>query len=294
LDFLHNLQWVLPLRNGFTVPLAFGLSWLGYATFLMLFMSVGYWVWSKERFFRLLVIVAANALVNAYAKDLFQDPRPAMELRLDDLVGASYGLPSGHAQMAVALWMWLAWEVRRAWFWWLCGTIALGVMTSRLLLGVHDVEDVLIGAAFGGASLFVMQWARTQRWVQDASLGAQLFAIVGITLAAVLSWPVPDAPDYLPMLCAWLATATVCLRWDNAHTRFAMPQGAVKTVVAAVLGVAVFMGAQALLKISAHALLPNAVLWSAFKGVFNGVLVALLVPWGLRQLRLTPQSPTRS
>jgi membrane-associated phospholipid phosphatase len=93
LEFLHNLQWVLPLRNGFTVPLAFGLSWLGY------------WVWSKERFFRLLVIVAANALVNAYAKDLFQDPRPALELRLDDLVGASYGLPSGHAQMAVALYV---------------------------------------------------------------------------------------------------------------------------------------------------------------------------------------------
>jgi membrane-associated phospholipid phosphatase len=291
LDFLHNLQWVLPLRNGFTVPLAFGFSWLGYATFLMLFMSVGYWVWSKERFFRLLVIVAANALVNAYAKDLFQDPRPALELRLDDLVGASYGLPSGHAQMAVAMWMWLAWEVRRAWFWWLCGTIALGVITSRLLLGVHDVEDVLIGAAFGGASLFVMQWARTQRWVQDASLSAQLMAIVGITLAAVLSWPVPEAPDYLPMLCIWLATATVCLRWDNAHTRFAMPQGAVKTVIAAVLGVAVFMGVQALLKISAHALLPNAVLWSAFKGLLNGVLVALLVPWGLRQLRLTPQAP---
>jgi membrane-associated phospholipid phosphatase len=291
LDFLHNLQWVLPLRNGFTVPLAFGFSWLGYATFLMLFMSVGYWVWSKERFFRLLVIVAANALVNAYAKDLFQDPRPALELRLDDLVGASYGLPSGHAQMAVAMWMWLAWEVRRAWFWWLCGTIALGVITSRLLLGVHDVEDVLIGAALGGASLFVMQWARTQRWVQDASLSSQLMAIVGITLAAVLSWPVPEAPDFLPMLCTWLATATVCLRWDNAHTRFAMPQGAVKTVIAAVLGVAVFMGVQALLKISAHALLPNAVLWSAFKGLFNGVLVALLVPWGLRQLRLTPQAP---
>jgi hypothetical protein len=49
-----------------------------------------------------------------------------------------------------------------------------------------------------------------------------------------------------------------------------------------------------LLKISAHALLPNAVLWSAFKGVFNGVLVALLIPWGLRQLRLTPHPPTRS
>ena len=67
----------------------------------MFFMSLGYWIWSKDVFFRLLVLVAVNALLNAYAKDLFQDPRPPLELRLDDLVGASYGLPSGHAQMAV-------------------------------------------------------------------------------------------------------------------------------------------------------------------------------------------------
>ena len=292
MGFLHDLYWVLPLRNGFTVPLAFALSWLGYATFLMLFMSVGYWVWNKERFFRLLVIVAVNALVNAYAKDLFQDPRPALELRLDDLVGASYGLPSGHAQMAVALWMWLAWEVRRTWFWWLCGAITLGVIASRLLLGVHDVENVLVGAALGGASLFVMQWARTRRWVQKSSVGLQLLAILSITVVAMLTWPAPQAPDYLPMLCAWLATATVCLRWDNAHTRFAMPQGAVKTVAAALLGVAIFMAAQALLKLSAHALLPDRMLWSAIKGVVNGGLVALVVPWGLRQLRLTPHPLT--
>lgn len=292
MDILHDLQWVLPLRNSFTVPLAFALSWLGYATFLMLFMSVGYWVWNKERFFRLLVIVAVNALVNAYAKDLFQDPRPALELRLDDLVGASYGLPSGHAQMAVALWMWLAWEVRRTWFWWLCAAITLGVIASRLLLGVHDVEDVLVGAALGGVSLFVMQWARTRSWVKNSSVGLQVLAILGITVVALLSWPAPQAPDYLPMLCAWLATATVCLHWDNAHTRFAMPQGAVKTVASALLGVAIFMAAQTLLKLSAHALLPNPVLWSAIKGVFNGGLVALVVPWGLRQLRLTPRTLT--
>ena len=53
------------------------------------------------------------------------------------------------------------------------------------------------------------------------------------------------------MLCAWLAAATVCLRWDNAHTSLCHAPGAVKTVVAAVLGVAVFMGVQKLLKICA-------------------------------------------
>ena len=33
-------------------------------------------------------------------------------------------------------------------------------------------------------------------------------------------------------------------------------------------------------------------LWSAVKGVVNEALVALIVPWGLRQLRLTPCSIT--
>lgn len=288
MNILHDLQWVLPLRSAAGIQLAMAFSWLGYATFLMFFMSIGYWVWNKERFFRLLVVVSANALLNAYAKDLFQDPRPPLEIRLDDLVGASYGLPSGHAQMAVALWIWLAWEVRRVWVWWLCSGIALGVMFSRLYLGVHDLEDVLAGAVLGGASLLVFAWAQRQPNPLQRSLVWQLAAIVGVAGLALASWPGAQPPDYVPMLAAWLATATACLHWDRRHMQFAAPAGAMRAIAAALLGALLFWGEQKLLKILGLQLQWDPTLWSACKGVVSGAFVALIVPWVLHALHLTP------
>lgn len=288
MDFLHNLQWVLPLRSPALTQLALGLSWLGYATFLMFFMSIGYWVWNKERFFRLLILVTANALLNAYVKDLFQDPRPPLELRLDDLVGASYGLPSAHAQLAVTLWLWLAWEVRRAWVWGLCIAIALGVILSRLYLGVHDLEDVLVGAGLGGTSLLVFEWVRHRHTRLHTSLPVQLGVIAAVAGLALLTWPGGQPPDYVPMLATWLATASACLHWDRQHLRFAAPIGPVRVVAAALLGAALFWGEQKLLK-TLGLLLPLGPLpWAAIKGWAGGLFVALVVPWLLRQARLTP------
>lgn len=291
MDFLHTLQWVLPLRTPALTQLAFALSWLGYATFLMFFMSIGYWVWNKERFFRLLILVTANALINAYAKDLFQDPRPPLELRLDDLVGASYGLPSGHAQLAVALWMWLAWEVRRTWVWCLCSAIALGVILSRLYLGVHDLVDVLVGAGLGGATLLVFEWARHRPMRLHTALPLQLAAIAVVTALAWLTWR-GAPPDYVPMLATWLATATACLHWDRQHQRFAAPIGPVRIAAAALLGAALFWSEQKLLKSLGLLLSWDALLWAAVKGVAGGLFVALVVPWVLRQVRLTPTAST--
>lgn len=289
MNFLHDLQWVLPLRSALGIQLAMAFSWLGYATFLMFFMSIGYWVWNKERFFRLLVVVACNALLNAYAKDLFQDPRPPLELRLDDLVGASYGLPSGHAQMAVALWMWLAWEVRRTSVWVACSAIALGVMFSRMYLGVHDLEDVLAGALLGGASLLVFAWALRQSSPLHRSLTWQLAAIVGVATLAMLSWPGGQPPDYVPMLAAWLATATACLHWDRQHLQWTAPKQPARIVGAALLGALLFWGEQKLLKTLGLHLQWEPTLWSATKGVVSGAFVALFVPWVLRAVRLAPK-----
>ena len=110
---LHNLDWVLPLRSDWLTVLMHGVSLLGYEKFILFFLPLGYWAWQRPLFLRLFVLVSINALLNAYLKDLWQDPRPPLAMRLDDLVGASYGLPSGHSQVAVVLWLWLAYELRR-------------------------------------------------------------------------------------------------------------------------------------------------------------------------------------
>ncbi len=290
MDILHNLNWVLPLRTPATVQLAFGLSWLGYATFIMFFMALGYWTWSKSIFYRLLILVAINALLNAYAKDVFQDPRPPIEIRLDDLVGESYGLPSGHAQLAVVMWMWLAWELRRAWVWVLCTLIAVGVMFSRLLLGVHDIEDVLGGALLGGASLFVFEAVRHRQWRWQTDWRWSVALVAGVTVLALLTWP-GTAPDYIPMLAGWLAAAVWSLQWEQGHVGFTVPTAMGRRVAVGVVGVVFFVAEQKLLKLTGAQLNLQPMVWSLVKGLVSGAVVSLLMPWIFVRTRLAQGMP---
>jgi membrane-associated phospholipid phosphatase len=291
LNILHDLQWVLPLRSAEATQLALAFSWLGYTTFIMFFMAIGYWTSSKAIFFRLLLLVAVNALINAFAKDLFQDPRPPLELRLDDLVGASYGLPSGHAQLAVVLWIGLALEVRKTWTWFVFPVIALGVMFSRLYLGVHDLEDVLVGAALGAGSLAVFHALRANAWIQARSLPQQSVVIALVASAALAQWPgVP--PDYIPLLAGWLVAALWCLRLDIRYIGFVPPSAWWKKLLAGLAGAGAFYAEQLLLKWLALHWPMQPMAWSLMQGVVSGTFVSFAMPWLLHMLRLCDSNPS--
>ncbi|WP_237219121.1 phosphatase PAP2 family protein [Rhodoferax aquaticus] len=256
----------------------------------MFFVAIGYWTSSKTIFLRLLVLVAANALVNALIKDIFQDPRPPLELRLDGMVGNSYGLPSGHAQLAVVLWIGLALEVRKVWAWMVFTLIALGVMFSRLYLGVHDLEDVLAGAALGSVSLLVSQAPSVQNWVQSHSITRQSLGVAGISGIALAAWP-GVAPDYIPMLAAWLIAALWSLEADERYVGFAPPTLWWKKVLAALIGAACLYLEQKALKLAGAAWAITPMLWALVAGITSGVLVSLVVPWLLSKARLASMCP---
>ena len=129
------MEWTLALRADWLTPIFKGFSFLGYGGFLLLFLPLGYWVWSKNIFARMGLLLILTSLLNAWLKDLFQDPRPDPVFQLDPEVGNSYGFPSGHAQIAVAVWFWIAWEARKPWIWIISSILVAGICFSRLYLG---------------------------------------------------------------------------------------------------------------------------------------------------------------
>lgn len=157
-DFLHNMDWVLPLRSDWATPIANGFTWLGYTPFFLMFLPLGYWLWDRAMFTRLTVLIAITAIINGWLKDFWQDARPDPRYWIDNRVEGSPGRPSGHAQVAVAMWLWLAYEMRRRWAWVAAILIAAGVALSRLYVGVHDVDDILTGTALGLASIVLFIW----------------------------------------------------------------------------------------------------------------------------------------
>ncbi len=216
-NFLHDLSWVLPLRSETATIIFNGFTFLGYTPFFLIFLPIGYWLWDRKLFTRLTVLIALVAVVNGWLKDFWQDARPDPAFQLDgDRVADSYGLPSGHAQVAIAMWFWLAYEIRRPWAWAAAVFIAAGVCFSRLYLGVHDVEDVLVGIALGLVSLaifavlvrenVVARWRQLPAWMDFAVI------LVAIPVLWVI-WPNGEDPtgiaSVLFLLFGWFAGAAL-------------------------------------------------------------------------------------
>ncbi|MBT8768030.1 phosphatase PAP2 family protein [Metapseudomonas boanensis] len=280
-ELLHNLDWVLPLRSDWLTPTMRFFTLLGYEKFILFFLPLGYWAWNRTVFLRLLVLVAITALANAWLKDFWQDPRPDVALRMDHDVGESFGLPSGHAQIAVVLWCWLAYEVRRGWFWLLSAVVVAGIIFSRLYLGAHDIEDVLGGAALGITTLGAFGALHTWKGWREAPAWVHLALIVAVAALAYVTWyGLP--PSYVPLLAGLM----VGVLYGYRHVHFSVEVAAWRRLLAAVLGALAFLGLQWALKQIGVALSFEGQAWQGLRGLLMGLFVAALMPWLLVRLGL--------
>lgn len=285
-ELLHSLDWVLPLRSDGLTPLMRFFTLLGYEKFILFFLPLGYWAWQRGVFLRLLVLVAVTALLNAWLKDFWQDPRPDIALRMDHEVGDSFGLPSGHSQIAVVIWFWLAWELRRTWAWLVSTVVVVGIVFSRLYLGAHDVEDVLGGSLLGLATLLL--FARVRHW--SGWREAHELWLAGLVLlvfmAAWLTWP-GVAPSYVPLLAGMMLGVLVGYR----RLAFSAEVAVWRRLLAATLGALAFILLQKGLKLVGAAWPLDPLGWQGLRGLLMGLFVAWLMPWLLVRLGLLKGLP---
>ena len=153
--FLHDMSWAVAIRTEWLTPIMLGFTALGYTTFFLIALPVLYWSWDKSATTRLALVIFASALLMAFLKDLWQDPRPDVSLWLDPHMDDSYGRPSGHTLVGIVMWCWLAYEINKTWAWVAGIIIAAGIaaviVTSVNLLGgtVSGMYDRVV-TALGG------------------------------------------------------------------------------------------------------------------------------------------------
>lgn len=126
------------------------------------------------------IAFALSYLVNTALKFSLDLPRPfttdptvASEAARRTALGP--GLPSGHTQMAATLWLGMAAQVRRGWFWGVAAFVVAIIAASRLLLHVHYPSDVIVALALGlGFALFAAARPFPEdalgRWLPPAAL----------------------------------------------------------------------------------------------------------------------------
>lgn len=222
--FLHDIHWVLPLRHDLLTPIMQGFTFLGYPTFVTLFLALLFWLWNKDAASRLVIIVIISSIINGFLKDFWLNPRPDIALQLDPEVNQSYGMPSGHAQVAAVLWLWLAYEMRQLghgiWVWFGAIFIMIMICFSRIYLGVHDIEDIIagLGIAVILLILYYLFLMPKFQWFRDLSVSYHLVLIIIFMIFLYWAWPGLDNilnPSIRPSAQSFeiLSTGALLLGW---------------------------------------------------------------------------------
>lgn len=288
MDFLHNMDWVLPLRSDTATHFANAFTWLGYTTFFLIALPLSYWLWDRGGAMRLVVLIAITALINGWLKDLWQDPRPDPKYWLDQRVLGSYGRPSGHAEVAIAMWLWIAYELKRPWAWAAAVFIIAGVCLSRLYLGVHDLDDVLTGLALGLFGIFIFIWFLSPFFetVRRLPVVAHLAIIVAAGIVLTLTWPNGEKPSsvgVLALLFGWVAGAALDRRL--APDEPVLPAWWLR-IVMGVSGVVLLFALQTALNKTAAALHIESTATGYFISALLGFYMTGMAPWAFRAVRL--------
>ena len=220
----NMMDWVLPLRTPFLNGFFELVTLAGYPVFLILFLSFGYFALGAKRFFHTAILLMATGLLNSWLKDIGQDARPDAAYALDGRVGDSYGWPSGHMQIAVVLWGYLAYSMRALWAYWAAGIIMALIGFSRLYLGVHDLGDVTAGFIFGAlclaAYIAALENHRSRNFFASLSLRQAVGGMVLVHVIFVALYPTHighEAPYwFMGAMTGWLVAHYA--RGQNAVT----------------------------------------------------------------------------
>jgi len=180
-----------------TVQAIFGaITYLGEAITFVILTAIIFIAFDKKLAKRTILPLLFSYYLNHLVKEVFQDTRPDTNIDLDedyDLIEPSYGFPSGHAQNATCYWGYMANEFKDKprpmgvpIIPVILSVIIFLVAISRMIIGVHDLQDVIGGLLIGIGFLLLFIYLEPIFTVQFNKLSFQIKLILTIFIAILL------------------------------------------------------------------------------------------------------------
>jgi membrane-associated phospholipid phosphatase len=243
---LALVQFLTDHRNIYLTHFFHAASFFGSANFYVFFTILLYVMWDKRLAVRLTVVVLLTMALNDLLKILIKNPRPFMadgtyekewavspaEART---LALEYSTPSGHAMGSAAFYSYLLGFTRNRFV--RAGLVLLIVLigVSRPYLGVHYVEDVLLGWAIGlpvgliasrYSDRLANLWRKVPYGLQIAITVAGSAAVWPLTYA-LNGWHIDGQVREMTIYCGWLTGIVIAcpleLRIVNFDPRSAGP-----------------------------------------------------------------------
>lgn len=201
---------------------------LGNEDFLIFLLVILFWLGNLRMVAVLHLAFFLSYFVNSVLKAYFAMPRPALEflplgiqsLALKNLE-ISPGMPSGHAQIAITVYLLLAFFVKNRVFKFVLYSLAFLIPISRLYLGVHFLGDVLVGMLLGFL-IVVIAWFYGESYLQKQSEYFFIFTVLWITFVLTVAAWYGDKGIFVSggSLLGYLVFVTLAIRQNMAEKKF--------------------------------------------------------------------------
>ncbi len=194
MEFLYILE---KLRNPFLNKLFLAITSLGEETAFLVIGLVVFWCVSKRRGYYLMGVGFLGTIASQAMKIACRIPRPWVKdpnftiLEEAREAAAGYSFPSGHTQTAVGTFGAVAHSSRRSIVKWVSILLAAMVGISRMYIGVHTPQDVLVGAGISIVFIFALHPLMLGK--KDRTfpvlVGLSLVSLVYLTVMECVSFP---------------------------------------------------------------------------------------------------------
>ncbi|PAT02018.1 hypothetical protein CI105_03925 [Candidatus Izimaplasma bacterium ZiA1] len=149
---INVVEAVQGLSNPFTDFFFSFISFLGEQYIIIAVLGFLYWTYNKKFGETVAITIAVSGVFNNLIKVIVGAKRPFLEYpdRVDNLrPGTSTGnsFPSGHTQGFSTMLFSIAFYIKKLFI--VSTLLVILMMLSRMFLGVHYLEDVIVGAALG-------------------------------------------------------------------------------------------------------------------------------------------------
>jgi len=185
INLIEALQSFSPALDGVMKFFTF----LGRIEFYLIIIPLIYWTIDRRLGMRALLALIFTDVLGMAFKLLFHQPRPYWIGGVKQMAEeTSYGIPSTHASDSLAVGGYLAYRMKKNWFWAVMFVVLFMIGMSRFYLGAHFPHDVLFGWLIGGLVLwaFMRLADGAATWARSLTLSMQIAVGFGISIIIIL------------------------------------------------------------------------------------------------------------
>lgn len=285
IEFIRAMQqFRSPLLDSFFLTV----TSLGDEDIVLLLLPI--FIWGVDFFGGISIAVFAilSGYLNFAIKDWVQEPRPykfAPGINLIEYHG--YGMPSGHAQLAVTIWGAAATWLKRGWGWAVAVTLMVLIGLSRIYLGVHFPTQVFAGWGLGVGllALYARFHGDIGAWLARRAVKEQLALAVGIPLALMLLHPATDNLALAGFLLGLSVGLVGAVQWVDFSAGGPWWQRILRVVIGVIVLLLIVDGLKLLFPPEGAALYA---IFRALRYACGGVWITLGGPACFRWLKLAP------